>query len=97
MYGYQNGVGRQLTQLGRLNYRMDIEAKNIARVKIMAGNKPSDFTPTSIGFVSIKCGSVLVTSRIQSTPCNYITHEKAIDRLRLRSETCMDLNQCIVH
>jgi hypothetical protein len=81
VYGHQDDSNRPLTVAEILNCRMDEKAKHIAQLQITS-NRQSRFHLTSMGLGTILISNTRVTSNVQHTLYNRITHDNFVDRLQ---------------
>ena len=78
VYGHQDDLHRPLTQIEKLNCRMDTAAKSIALAYIRGETAKPRFPPSQIGFSTITCNNKLIPSKIQRSLYLHITHNAMI-------------------
>ena len=78
VYGHQENLYRPLTQIEKLNYRMDTPAKSIALEYMRGETAKPRFPPTQISFGTIIYKNKLIPSRIQRSLYLQITHNSMI-------------------
>ena len=93
VYGHQDSKNRTLTILEQLNCLMDTKAKAIATTHIDCNTTIPPFAATSLGYGTIKCGSKLITSNLQSSLYNQITLNNMIEWFSTNSEVKVNLTQ----
>ena len=93
VYGHQDDTGRRLTRLEILNCQMDARAKQIARLHILSNTPNITFSPTSLGFGSIKIAKVTISSKIQQSLYSTITKNNYITWLSTKSTHPINLQQ----
>ena len=91
VYGHQDDLNLPLTNLEKLNCRMDIEAKAIAQAHICGNAAPPIFHPTKIGFGTVRIKNKLVTSRIQTSLYKHITHDALVHWVGKHSKPLLNL------
>ena len=90
VYGHQDDTGKQLTQLEKLNCRVDLWAKEIARIQ-MEGLLPTiAFHPTHHGYGTITCNGQLITSKVQNYLYKLVTKKQFLSALGKNTETPKD-------
>jgi hypothetical protein len=97
VYGHQDKLGRPLSQLETLNCIVDDFAKEIATKQIDGLLPDLKFSPTGIGFGTIKCNGKLITSNLQRSLYKEVTKKKFIDALSLNTENPFDFSTVNVH
>ena len=81
VYGHQDDQDEhELTILEQLNCRMDDKAKRIAQAQIDR-RRQHRFPSTHLGFGTVKCHGSLVTTHIQKSLYDRITHKGFVERL----------------
>ena len=75
VYGHRDETSDNLTVPERLNCRMDLLAKSIALAYIEGPRRPISFHCSDRGIGTVKCMGKLVTSRIQHSLYDIITHD----------------------
>ena len=97
VYGHQDKLGRPLSQLETLNCIVDDFAKEIATKQIDGLLPDLKFSPTDIGFGTIKCNGKLITSNLQRSLYKEVTKKNFIDALSLNTENPFDFSTVNVH
>ena len=97
VYGHQDKLGRPLSQLETLNCIVDDFAKEIATKQIDGLLPNLKFSPTDIGFGTIKCNGKLITSNLQRSLYKEVTKKNFIDALSLNTENPFDFSTVNVH
>ena len=91
MYEHQDNLGRPLTQLEKLNCRVDNLAKEIAGYKMDNLMHNLQFSRTTLGIGTIICNNILITSNIQQSLYKQITHKKLLQALATNPEVPLNL------
>ena len=91
VYGHQDDTSWSLTNLERLKRAMDSDAKQFAVSHIENNTPPTYHSPSDIGLGTITCGTTLITSNIQSSLYNAITHNNMKIWLSCHGEDPSDL------
>ena len=92
VYGHQDNIGRQLTQLEKLNCRVDLWAKEIAQIQIQGFLPNLAFSPTPHGYGTITCNGQLITSKIQSSLYKQVTKQLFLTALGNNTESPNDFH-----
>ena len=97
VYGHQDNLGRPLSQLETLNCIVDDFAKDIAKKQIDGLLPGLQFSSTDIGFGTVKCNGILITSNLQRSLYTEVTKKNFIDALSLNTENPLDFSTVNVH
>ena len=90
VYGHQDDTGKELTQLEKLNCRVDVWAKEIAHIQ-MEGLLPTvAFHSTHQGYGTITCNGQLITSKIQNSLYKLVTKKHLLSALGKNTEVPKD-------
>ena len=79
---HQDDIHKELTIQETLNCRMDTLAKDIATTYMQTSHRVK-FSPSSLGFGTVKCNGVVIGSRLQHSLYKSILHSKMVARFSI--------------